>query len=114
MRCATAAGGLVGQHDFAAFQAAGSEVRTTVRTVRSVDWSGTGGPADPLVMRIAGDGFLRHMVRTIAGTLVEVGLGRRTPADVGAMLAGRDRARAGATAPARGLAAAGKSFIRIK
>lgn len=100
---AAAAGGLLGEHDFAAFQAAGSEVHTTVRTVRSVDWSGTGGPADPLVLRIAGDGFLRHMVRIVAGTLVEVGLGRRTPADVAGMLAGRDRARAGATAPASGL-----------
>jgi len=49
------------------------------------------------------DGFLRHMVRNLVGTVVEVGLGRRGPDDVRRVLAGRDRRRAGPTAPAQGL-----------
>jgi tRNA pseudouridine38-40 synthase len=55
------------------------------------------------VMRVEGDGFLRHMVRTIAGTLVEVGLARRPPDAVASILAARDRTLAGPTAPAHGL-----------
>jgi tRNA pseudouridine38-40 synthase len=50
-----------------------------------------------------GSGFLRHMVRNLAGTLIEVGLGRREPESMGALLAGRSRAAAGPTAPAAGL-----------
>ena len=94
---------LVGEHDFAAFQGTGSDVHTSVRTVRRIDWLGSGGAEDPLVMQIEGDGFLRHMVRSIAGTLVEIGLGRWTPRDMAAILASKERARAGTTAPAAGL-----------
>jgi tRNA pseudouridine38-40 synthase len=99
---------LVGEHDFAAFQGAGSDVHTTVRTIRRLEWGWgltPGSPASdaPLVMRIEGDGFLRHMVRNIAGTLVEIGLGRWPASAAGEILAARDRARAGATAPAAGL-----------
>jgi tRNA pseudouridine38-40 synthase len=54
-------------------------------------------------MRISGDGFLRHMVRNIVGTLVEVGLGRWSPARVPAILASKDRSEAGPTAPPHGL-----------
>ena len=57
----------------------------------------------PLVIRVTGDGFLRHMVRTIAGTLVDVGLGRWPVSQVAQILAGRDRALAGRAAPASGL-----------
>ena len=98
-----ASAALVGEHDFAAFQGAGSGVHTTVRTIRRLDWSGSPGPETPLVMRIEGDGFLRHMVRNIAGTLVDVGLRRRPAAAVAGILASRDRSRAGATAPPAGL-----------
>lgn len=98
-----AGAGLVGEHDFAAFQGSGSEVHTSVRTVRRIAWQGSGAPDDPLVMRIEGDGFLRHMVRNIAGTLVETGLGRWPPGEMAAILASKDRARAGTTAPAAGL-----------
>ena len=98
-----AAASLVGQHDFAAFQGTGSEVHTSVRTVRRLEWHGSGGPNDPLVMRIEGDGFLRHMVRNIAGTLVEIGLGRWPAGEIAAILASKRRARAGTTAPAAGL-----------
>ena len=52
---------------------------------------------------LEGDGFLRHMVRNVVGTLLEVGLGRRDPASLATLLAARDRSRAGPTAPACGL-----------
>jgi tRNA pseudouridine38-40 synthase len=98
-----AAQSLVGHHDFAAFQGAGSSVSSTERTVRRIEWQDGGGYDLPLVMRVEGDGFLRHMVRTIAGTLVEVGLGRWPAGCVADILASRDRTLAGLTAPARGL-----------
>jgi len=101
MRAGAAA--LVGAHDFAAFQGSGSAVATTERVVRAIEWEDGGGYDLPVVVRIAGDGFLRHMVRNIVGTLVDVGFGRWTPARVGAILASRDRAQAGPTAPPQGL-----------
>ena len=93
---------LAGRHDFTAFQAAGSAVVPTTRTVHSIEWE-DGSVDRPLVLRITGDGFLRHMVRNIVGTLVEVGSGRWPPSRVGDVLASRDRTQAGPTAPARGL-----------
>jgi tRNA pseudouridine38-40 synthase len=98
-----AAAVVVGRHDFAAFQGAGTEVHSSIRTIRRIDWSGAGSSEDPLVLQVEGDGFLRHMVRNIAGTVVEIGLGRRPVDAVAEILASRTRARAGATAPACGL-----------
>ena len=97
---------LTGAHDFAAFRGARSAVstvRTTARIVRAIEWDDGGGSALPLVMRVEGDGFLRHMVRNIVGTLVEVGSGRWPPSRVADVLASRDRTQAGPTAPAQGL-----------
>ena len=94
---------LAGRHDFAAFQAAGSTVHSTEREITSIEWEEGRGADRPLVLRITGDGFLRHMVRAIAGTLVEVGCGRwdrRRPLEA---LESRSRAAAGRTAPPRGL-----------
>ncbi len=76
---------------------------TTERVVRAIDWEDGGGYDLPVIVRIAGDGFLRHMVRNIVGTLVDVGFGRWTPARVEAILVSRDRGRAGPTAPPQGL-----------
>ena len=98
-----AAAPLVGAHDFAAFQGAGSAVTSTDRVVRSIEWQDGGGYDLPLVMRIEGDGFLRHMVRNIVGTLVETGIGRWSPARLPEILGSLDRTRAGPTAPAHGL-----------
>ena len=98
-----AASVLVGEHDFSAFQGTGSDVPTSVRTVRRIDWKGRGAPDDPLVMQIEGDGFLRHMVRNIAGTLVEIGSGRWPAEEMRTILASKERGRAGTTAPAAGL-----------
>ncbi len=92
---------LLGTHDFASFCAAGSAVRTTVRTVTHVEWCGTIPGA--LGFTVEGPGFLRHMVRNLVGTLLEVGRGRRAPGWIGELLALRDRTLAGPTAPARGL-----------
>lgn len=91
---------LEGRHDFAAFRAAGGTTRTTERTMTAsrVD------RRDRLVVyETTGDGFLRYMVRAIVGTLVEIGRGRQPPAWMGDVLGGRDRARAGPTAPPEGL-----------
>ncbi len=103
----------VGEHDFAAFQAQGSDVQTTVRRMwaSTVEPAGTmpGWCAPPddrgrlLCFEVSGDGFLRHMVRVMAGTLVLAGKGRFTPAQVTRALAGGGRDSAGPTAPAYGL-----------
>jgi tRNA pseudouridine38-40 synthase len=90
---------LVGTRDFAVFQSAGTSVTGTIRTItRSAVTS-----ADLLVYDVVGSGFLRHMVRAIVGTLVEVGRGRRSPASITRLLENGTRADAGPTAPAQGL-----------
>lgn len=99
-----ALGVVTGTHDFAAFQAAGSRVRDTVRTLHDARLETAGGPGDAdLRLILRGDGFLRHMVRNIAGTLVEIGRGRWPPARMAEILASRDRRLAGPTAPPQGL-----------
>ncbi|MFL6281338.1 MAG: tRNA pseudouridine(38-40) synthase TruA [Vicinamibacterales bacterium] len=94
---------LAGAHDFTAFQGASSDVGSSLRTIRSIDWASGHGHDVPLVVQIQGDGFLRHMVRNIVGTLIEIGVGRWTSDKILEILASRDRSRAGPTAPARGL-----------
>jgi len=103
---AEAAAFLCGRHDFSAFQAAETDAHSPERTVFT-----SGITSEPsatqsgrlLTYAISGDGFLRHMVRSIVGTLVDVGRGRQAPTRVGEVLASRDRSRAGRTAPAEGL-----------
>jgi tRNA pseudouridine38-40 synthase len=92
---------LIGTHDFTAFQSAGSEARDAVRTMTRSELNE--GPDGLLLYEVSGNGFLRHMVRAIVGTLVDVGRGWRTPAQVGALLHGGVRGAAGPTAPAHGL-----------
>ena len=96
-----AAADLVGVHDFAVFQAAGSEVKTSVRELLQVDVLGRSGAAVDFFFE--GTGFLRHMVRILVGTLLQVGAGRRAPDSIPALLATRDRSQAGPTVPANGL-----------
>ena len=98
---ATAARVFEGRHDFAAFRAAGSSARTSVRTLTTLRVEGASG--HEVVIEAAGEGFLRHMVRNLAGTLIEIGRGRGSAEQAAAILASRDRARAGPTAPAHGL-----------
>ena len=107
---ASAARTLEGTHDFAAFQGTGSDASTTVRTiaqsiVQSTIQSAFRHPQSALIeFSISGDGFLRHMVRAIVGSLVEVGRGRQPASWLGEVLASRRRERAGQTAPPHGLA----------
>ena len=95
-----AASFLVGEHDFASFCAANAQTKTTVRTIYSCTVSKT---EDIITIRVTGNGFLYNMVRIIAGTLMEVGQGKRTPESMQAVLAAADRTAAGPTAPANGL-----------
>ena len=110
---------LEGRHDFAAFQSAGSGVTSSVRTIGSARVAiGTARSAlvaspfesateddygHPVVVRVEADGFLRHMVRAVVGTLVEVGEHRREVDSITALLDRADRREAGPTAPPRGL-----------
>ncbi len=91
---------LTGRHDFVSFQGPRAEVRTTVRTVHAVGFERQG---DEIVFRIAGDGFLKQMVRNVIGTLVEVGLGQRSPEDIPGIISACRRSAAGMTAPPQGL-----------
>jgi tRNA pseudouridine38-40 synthase len=98
MREATQA--LVGEHDFAAFRSARGVNHTTVREITAAGWTVDGAA---LTFGIAGRGFLRYMVRSLVGTLAEIGRGARPAADLAALLASPDRSAAGRTAPAHGL-----------
>ena len=92
---------VVGEHDFASFRGQGCTARTTIRTIHRAEIT----EEYPFLhsISLSGDGFLRHMVRNIVGTLVDVG-GRKTDPDrMRQLLALRDRTLAGATAPPRGL-----------
>ena len=120
-RMSDAAIAVVGEQDFAAFQGRGSDVKTTVRRVLSAEileikldteQPVSMSPLDNhapqrdgrlLRLEISGTGFLRHMVRTIAGTLVDIGRGQLEPEDMRRIIASRDRTQAGHTAPPHGL-----------
>ena len=111
---------IVGTHDFRCFQAAGAEPgKTTVRTVKSLKINEVplsenmpraghaqerpGERARDIFIDITGDGFLYNMVRIIAGTLVEAGLGKREPEELKKIIESGDRKEAGHTAPPQGL-----------
>lgn len=89
-----------GERDFASLQAAGSSVVTSTREVTLCEI--VGDPPDVRLV-VEGTGFLRHMVRAMAGSLVEVGAGRREPSWITAMLEARSREAAGPNAPPHGL-----------
>lgn len=91
---------LEGEHDFKSFCQTGAQVESTVRTIFSCEVEEQGAE---LVIRVCGNGFLYNMVRIIAGTLMEVGMGKRTPESMEDVLAARERSAAGPTAPAHGL-----------
>ena len=91
---------VVGRHDFAAFETAGAG-GPTERLIKRSTIIGDG--AGLVTYEVEGNGFLRHMVRAIVGTLVEVGLGRQPPEWMRDAIESRDRARAGRNAPAHGL-----------
>ncbi|MFP3866763.1 MAG: tRNA pseudouridine(38-40) synthase TruA [Desulfobacteraceae bacterium] len=92
---------LVGEHDFSAFQASGSAIKNPVRRIWKASWEEVA--EDWYKFQITANGFLRGMVRTLVGTLVEIGRDKRRPEELSQILASRDRRRAGPTAPAQGL-----------
>lgn len=102
---------MLGTHDFSSFEGTGSrdrdqdnpDSRGAVRTLYRAEFIERAAQADAWIFRFTGDGFLRHMVRNLVGTLLLVGSGKLTPENFAAILARRDRSLAGATAPAHGL-----------
>jgi tRNA pseudouridine38-40 synthase len=105
MRAAAAT--LVGTRDFAAFQSVGTETSSTVRTLFR---SHVEAEQQLVSYEVVGDGFLRHMVRAIVGTLVEIGRGWRPVDSMAQLLDGGARANAGATAPPHGLFLVGVDY----
>ncbi len=95
-----AAESIRGRHDFTGFAASTTRVKNRTRNLLVSRWQRKGRS---LEYQIEAKGFLHHMVRNIVGTLVQVGLGKRPPEDMPEILKGRDRRRAGPTAPAEGL-----------
>ena len=91
---------LLGRHDFAAFQASGGTARTTVRTIRTARVTRVG---DEIVLTVEGDAFLYNMVRIIAGTLIEIGQGRRGEDAFTRAIGSGNRLDLGVTAPPHGL-----------
>lgn len=98
-RCLSA---LIGTHDFSSFRSSGSENTNPIRTISRADIR---GPDQDGIFRIVieADGFLRHMVRNIVGTVVEAGLGKIDVDRFREILASKDRRNAGIKAPAQGL-----------
>ena len=91
---------LLGTHDFAAFAASGSVAKSTVRTIAGARVTREG---ERVTLCVMGDGFLYNMVRIIAGTLAEIGTGKRAPGAIARAIETGDRLALGQTAPARGL-----------
>lgn len=96
-----AAGKFIGTHDFKSFCNIHTQVEDTVRTIYSCELRQNDN--HEIVLRMEGNGFLYNMVRIIAGTIAEVGMGRYRPVDITKMLEQKDREYAGKTAPAKGL-----------
>jgi len=95
------AAGFEGRHDFTSLAPASCELEDRVRTITLARIEAA--PGEEVVLRVRGDGFLRHMIRTLAGTLLDIGRGRRCAEEVPGILAARDRRAAGPCAAARGL-----------
>lgn len=96
----SAANYCLGRHDFASFQAAGSMVANTIRTIRHFFCRRRG---NLVIVTCCGDGFLYNMVRILVGTLVEIGLAKRSPHHFKDIMEAGNRSAAGPTAPAKGL-----------
>jgi len=105
-RMREAARHFIGLHDYASFRATNFATKTSERRVDAVDISQDG---NLIIIDVVGEGFLKHMVRVMTGTLVDIGRGRFEPEHVAWLLQNPDRQKAGVTAPASGL-----SLIQVK
>lgn len=99
-----AARALEGKHDFSAFRASDCQANTAVRELKLVELTGTAG--DEIVLTVVGTAFLKHMVRNLAGSLCDIGRGKHPAGWLREVLEGKDRTRAGPTAPPQGLSLA--------
>jgi len=99
---------IVGEHDFKSFCSAGSQAKSTVRTIYNLDIDKDG---DMITIVIRGNGFLYNMVRIIVGTLIKVGLGVYPPEHVEEIVAAKDRGMAGQTVAAQGLTLVGIEYL---
>lgn len=106
-RMRAAASFLIGAHDFTSFRSSECEARSPVRELRALEVARTG---ELIVLEARANAFLHHMVRNLAGVLLEVGAGARAPAWAREVLEARDRTRAGVTAPPDGLYLAGVEY----
>ena len=97
----TAAEALLGTHDFSSFEKTGSDNKTSICTVFEARW--VRDDESHWTFHIAADRFLRNMVRSIVGTLIEVGRGRRPADSIPALLESRDRCAAGESVPGHAL-----------
>lgn len=89
-----------GEHDFAAFKASGTSSKSSVRKIYKAD---VYGKNDRIYIELTGNGFLYNMVRIIAGTLLDVGIGKIVPTDIVEIIESKDRSKAGKTLPPNGL-----------
>ena len=89
-----------GEHDFKAFKASGTSSKSSVRTIYKANVFKEG---DRIIIELTGNGFLYNMVRIIAGTLLDVGLGKISPQEIPNIIESKDRTQAGKTLPANGL-----------
>lgn len=106
-----AAAYLEGEHDFKSFCQTGTAVETTIRKIYSIQIEEEN---QDLVIRVCGEGFLYNMVRIIAGTLMEVGQGKRRPEEMAEILNCKMRCAAGPTAPPQGLTLVKYEFLEEK
>lgn len=91
---------LCGTHDFSAFTSHKKSKKSNIRTIHGIQLDQRG---DEILFQVQGSGFLYHMVRILVGTLVEVGLGKRKPEEMEAVLHSHQREKAGMLVPAKGL-----------
>lgn len=99
---------LIGEHDFKSFCSIHSQAETTTRTIYDLTVK---KEQDLITIRVTGSGFLYNMVRIVAGTLLQIGTGERSPNEMQEILQAKDRTAAGPTAPAHGLTMIGIKFL---